>query len=160
MAGFSPLLNLFRIGEIRDSYGNLVPLKGTINENGRRKDLTTGLEYTPNAGDRLKFALKEIANTFLVPYRQAGYFGRPLYYTMADKDMYTPYGNVLNPFQEGSPYTIPRAIGTDKLGSQWGVKTDYAFMPYQKATQLARKTIKKSRKKYRRQYKTKKRGND
>lgn len=160
MAGFSPLFNLFRIGEIRDAYGNLVPLEGTINERGMRKDLATGLEYEPNLGDRLKFATKEVANTFLVPYRQAGYFGRPFYYTATGRDMYTPYGNILNPFQEGSPYTIPRAMGTDKLGSQWGVKTDYAFMPYNKATKLARETIRKSKKKYRRQYKTKKRGDD
>lgn len=160
MSGFSPIFSLARIPEIKDAFGNLAPVKGTVSKGGRRIDVATEKEYVPSLGDKTKYALKEVANTFLTPYRQANYFWRPFAYTVTGRDMYTPYANVLNPFQEGNVQGVPRVIGTDKLGSQWGVKTDTVYMPYRKATQIARETIRKSKRKYRRSYNTKKRGDD
>ena len=161
MAGFSPVFSIAsRFSNLEDAYGNPIPLEGTRVKDGRRISTETGLEYEPTMGDRLKYLLREVGNTFFVPYRQANYLARPAYYTATEQDMYTPYGNILNPMQEGNVYGVPRVMGTDKLGSQWGVQTNTALIPYRKARALARKNIRQSRKKYRRSYNTKKRGDN
>lgn len=161
MAGFSPLFSIAnRLSDVRDPYGNLAPLEGTYVYNQRRLSEDDHQEYDVTAGDRVKFALRELANTFLVPYRQANYVARPAAYTAIKRDMYTPYADVLNPFQEGNPYGVPRVMGTDKFGSQWGVQTQTAYPPYNKMKAIARKNKKKAKMKYRRKYNIKQRGED
>lgn len=161
MAGFSPLFSIAnRLSDVRDPYGNLAPLEGTYVYNQRRLSEDDHQEYDVTAGDRVKFALRELANTFLVPYRQANYVARPAAYTAIKRDMYTPYADVLNPFQEGNPYGVPRVMGTDKFGSQFGVQTQTAYPPYNKMKAIARKNKKKAKMKYRRKYNIKQRGED
>lgn len=152
MLGINPMLTspykwLFG----KSGYGTPARIKGTVQIGGKLYDVDEKGrildEHRYTGGNRMSYMASDILNTGLVPYRQARNFWRPVYYAFANKDMGTPYANVLNPFQQGDIYSLQKTTPWQKAGQTVGFPITTVYPKYRLTNAQKKKLRRTERKK-------------
>lgn len=156
MLGFNPLLTAIpKYISMQTGFGSPARIPNTVQISGRLYDVDKNGrvigEHKVTGGERLSYVAEDALNMFIPAYRRAKYFVRPLVYGLLDKPMGTPYNTVINPFQQGDPYSMMKTTPIQKMGGIFSAPVRTVYPEYKMNAKQIKRLSKQAKKKRGRQ---------